>query len=131
MMNKEKGLTRVLKKYLKVMSDIEDSKGFIRVKDISLKTGVSMSSISSAMKKLNKMEYIIYEKYDIIRFTFKGRALVDRINYSFNVIYRFLVDVLKMTPESALNQAQEFSLDADPEFISKLEKFLSSQILNM
>ncbi len=124
-MSRESGeITRGLKKYLKVILDIENSKGIVRVKDISTKLGISMASVSSALKKLRDMGYIDYEKYDFVRFTLKGKELADKFYYNFSVLYRFFVEVLKVDNDTALKQAEEICVDMLDNVINKMEDYL-------
>jgi DtxR family Mn-dependent transcriptional regulator len=124
MARKSGEITRILKKYLKVILDIENSKGIVRVKDISSQLGVSMASVSSMLKKLNEMGYINYEKYDFVRFTIKGKGLADKFYYNFNVIYKFLVNVLEVDKDTALKQSDEICIDVSDEVINKMENYM-------
>jgi DtxR family Mn-dependent transcriptional regulator len=128
-MSRESGeITRGLKKYLKVILDIENSKGIVRVKDISTKLGISMASVSSTLKKLKDMGYIDYEKYDFVRFTLKGKKLADKFYYNFSILYRFLVEVLKVDSDAAMRQADEICIDVLDEVINKMENYLMSNL---
>jgi len=128
-MSRESGeITRGLKKYLKVILDIENSKGIVRVKDISTKLGISMASVSSTLKKLKDMGYIDYEKYDFVRFTLKGKELADKFYYNFSILYRFFVEVLKVDSDTAMRQADEICIDMLDEVINKMENYLMSNL---
>jgi DtxR family Mn-dependent transcriptional regulator len=128
-MSRESGeITRGLKKYLKVILDIENSKGIVRVKDISTKLGISMASVSSTLKKLKDMGYIDYEKYDFVRFNLKGKELADKFYYNFSVLYRFFVEVLKVDSDTAMRQADEICIDVLDEVINKMENYLISNL---
>lgn len=124
----EDQLTRGLKKYLKVISDIEVEKGVVRVKEIADRLGVSMSSVSTSLKKLSNLGYIDYEKHFFVRFTFKGKALADKFHYNSTLLYRFFVDVLKVDEKTAKLQADEISVDVFDDVIQKLELYLNTRV---
>ncbi|MCX8029638.1 MAG: metal-dependent transcriptional regulator [Brevinematales bacterium] len=121
-------LTRSLKKYLKVISDIELERGIVRVKEIAKRMNVSMSSVSTSLKKLTNLGYIDYEKHFFVKFTFKGKALADKFHYNSTILYRFLIDVLKVDENTARIQADEICVDIIDDVMSKLEEYLNTRI---
>lgn len=118
-------LTRTLKRYLKVISDIESEKGVVRIRDISKKLGVSMSSVATSLKRLHKLGYVSYEKHSFVKFTVKGKMIADKLDYNSKVLYRFFVDVLKVDSEIAHKQVYAICVDVFDEVIQKIEGFLN------
>ncbi|MFZ5595505.1 MAG: metal-dependent transcriptional regulator [Bacillota bacterium] len=68
-------LSPSLEDYLEEIFRIEQSGETIRVTDIAACLGVSLPSVTSALKKLAENNYIIYRPYKEILLTEKGRAL--------------------------------------------------------
>ncbi|MGC8964195.1 MAG: metal-dependent transcriptional regulator [Brevinematia bacterium] len=118
-------LTRTLKRYLKVIFDIESEKGIVRVKDISDRLSISMSSVSSSLKKLHELGYISYEKRAFVKFTVKGRVVADKLDYNSKVLFRFLVDVLKVDRDIAVKQSDIICVDIFDEVLRSIERFMS------
>lgn len=125
---KDEGITRGLKKYLKVISDIEAEKGIVRVKEIADRLGVSMSSVSTSLKKLSSMGYLDYEKHFFVKFTVKGKSLADKFHYNSKTIYMFLVDVLKVDEETAKLQADEICIDMFDKVIERMETYIKNNL---
>lgn len=119
--NRRLKITKGLKKYLRIMSEIETENGRIRVKDIANRLGVSMPSVSASLKKLSRMGYIEYEKYLSVRLTPEGKAIADRLRHNEGVLYRFFVDVLKVDAKTAKTQANEVCDDILDPIIQKIE----------
>ncbi|MGC8766085.1 MAG: metal-dependent transcriptional regulator [Brevinematia bacterium] len=118
-------LTRTLKRYLKVIFDIESEKGIVRVKDISDRLSISMSSVSSSLRKLHELGYISYEKRTFVKFTVKGRVVADKLDYNSKVLFRFLVDVLKVDRDIAVKQSDIICVDIFDEVLRSIERFMS------
>lgn len=125
---KDDNLTRGLKKYLKVISDIELEKGIVRVKDIADRLNVSMSSVSTSLKKLSKMGYVDYEKHFFVKFTFKGKMIADKFHTNATILYRFFVNVLKIDEATAKLQADEICIDMLDIIIQRIENYLKNSL---
>lgn len=69
-------LTRKAENYLEAIFNITEEKGYARIKDIASALGVNPASVVEMMNKLNDMDFVIYRKYDSVRLTPKGEAIV-------------------------------------------------------
>ena len=69
-------LTRKAEDYLEAIFNITEEKGYTRIKDIASARGVNPASVVEMMKKLDDMGFVIYRKYDGVRLTPKGKAIV-------------------------------------------------------
>ena len=117
-------LTRSLEDYLKNIYIIERTKGFVRLKDIGNKLGVKPSSANHAIKKLAENGLISYEKYEYIKLTEKGRKTAESVCDRYEVIYRFLRDVLGVNEKTAEKEACIMEHHLSKSTIKKLSKFL-------
>lgn len=77
MAKQEKRLTASLENYLCAIYLIENKNKAARVKDISSHLSIGASSVSEAMKLLEKKGYINYEPYGLITLTDIGKNLVE------------------------------------------------------
>ncbi|MFN4245144.1 MAG: metal-dependent transcriptional regulator [Brevinematia bacterium] len=121
-------LTRGLKKYLKVIFDIESEKGVVRVKDIADRLGISMSSVSTSLKKLSNMGYVDYEKHFFVKFTFKGKTLADKFHYNFTILSRFFIEVLKIDEATARKQSDDICVDVFDIVVQRIETYLKNSL---
>lgn len=75
---RKKTLTPALEDYLAVIQEILQKQPAARVSTIARKMGVSLPSVTNAMKRLAELEYVEYEKYGYITLTEKGKEEQDR-----------------------------------------------------
>jgi DtxR family Mn-dependent transcriptional regulator len=77
--------------YLKMLDSIIEAKGYARVKDVSDIMGLSPSSVTGMFKKLNREEYINYEKYGAVTLTKKGKEVAHNTEKKYDVVKEFLL----------------------------------------
>jgi Mn-dependent DtxR family transcriptional regulator len=68
---------------------IED-KGYARVSDIAEALAVHPSSVTKMVQKLDKDQYLIYEKYRGLVLTSKGKKIGKRLVYRHELLEQFL-----------------------------------------
>jgi DtxR family Mn-dependent transcriptional regulator len=124
-MRKEKKLTASLENYLCAIYSIEKQNKAARVKDISSYLSIGASSVSEAMKVLEKKEYINYEPYGLITITQKGEELVLEKNKRHEIISHFLKDVLLVDESIISESAQKLEYGMNEEVLEKFVRFLT------
>ncbi|MGV2516731.1 UNVERIFIED_CONTAM: transcriptional regulator MntR, partial [Bacillus subtilis] len=67
-----------------------EEKGYARVSDIAEALAVHPSSVTKMVQKLDKDEYLIYEKYRGLVLTSKGKKRGKRLVYRHELIEKFL-----------------------------------------
>ncbi|PUA31951.1 MAG: hypothetical protein B7O98_08165 [Zestosphaera tikiterensis] len=117
------GVTERMEDYLRIIYEIERHKGYVRVKDISLKLGVKPSSVVEMLEKLNKEGLVEYEKYKGIRLTQKGREVAELVEKRFSYIKGFL-EILLVPEEVALKDAHVLEHSLHPETIKQIIMFV-------
>jgi len=70
--------TRNMEDYLEVILNLKNKKGYVKAKDIADKLEVKRPSVSEMIKKLNKKNYVSYEKYGEIAISSKGKKNSSR-----------------------------------------------------
>lgn len=115
--------TRNVEDYLKAIWDLQNKKGYIKVKDIADKLEVTRPSVSEMIKKLAENNYILYEKYGGIVFTAKGKKLAQEIKHRHNLLTEFL-RVIGVTEQNAQKDACELEHDVSSETITCLLEFI-------
>ncbi|NGY75437.1 transcriptional regulator MntR [Bacillus megaterium] len=67
-----------------------EEKGYARVSDIAEALSVHPSSVTKMVQKLDKDEYLVYEKYRGLVLTPKGRKIGQRLVYRHELLEQFL-----------------------------------------
>ena len=124
-MKKNDKLTASLENYLCAIYKIEAQNKAARVKDISSYLSIGASSVSEAMKVLEKKEYINYEPYGLITITKKVEKLVLENNKRSEIISHFLKDVLLVNEEEVAENAKKIEYGLSEEVLGKFVKFLT------
>ncbi|WP_017756358.1 transcriptional regulator MntR [Calidifontibacillus oryziterrae] len=82
--------TPSMEDYLEQIYILMDQKGYARVSDIAENLCVQPSSVTKMIQKLDKDEYLIYEKYRGIVLTAKGKKIGQRLVYRHELLEQFL-----------------------------------------
>jgi len=114
-LRKSKRLTPVMEDYLEAISDLDQENKAVRVRDIAKRLGVKMPSVTSMLKTLKDRELIHYEKYEYVELTDSGATVGQEMRRRHQVLYQFLVDILKVDSETANEEAcrMEHALSED------------------
>ncbi len=123
MEDKNEKLSPILENYLEIIFHEELESGVARTGTIAEKAKVSSSTVTSALKSLQKMGYITYQPYKFIKLTEKGKKLARRIVHRHVVLKEFFVSVLKLEDQKANDVACEFEHMLDDETFDQLSKF--------
>lgn len=83
---------------------IED-KGYARVSDIAEALDVHPSSVTKMVQKLDKDNYLVYEKYRGFMLTPKGKKLGKRLVYRHELLEEFL-QVIGVNAETIYNDVE-------------------------
>jgi len=84
-------LTPSLEDYLEELYRFSLSADTVRVTDLSIKLGVSLPSVTKALRKLKSGQYIYYQRYGEITLTEKGKKLGDFLVKRNQLLQEFLV----------------------------------------
>lgn len=90
--------------YLKVMLGLSGEEG-IRSVDIANALGVSKASVSSMMNVLRDEGYVTKEKYGVVTLTVSGKNVAVNIKRRYEVLKRFLHNVLGVEAKIAAEDA--------------------------
>ena len=109
--------------YLRSIYEIVERKGVARVKDIAYELNVKPSSVVEMMKKLQEMKLIIYERYDGIRLTEKGREIAKVIKKRHETFRKFL-EIILVPKGIALRDAHILEHKLHPKTILQFSRFV-------
>ena len=124
-MKKEYKLTASFENYLCAIYDIEKKNKAARVKDIATFLSIGASSVSEAMKALEKKECINYEPYGLITLTKKGHKIVVEKLKRNEIISNFLRDVLLVDESLIAENSQKVEYGMSEEVLEKFVRFLT------
>ncbi|MFC5713334.1 transcriptional regulator MntR [Thalassorhabdus alkalitolerans] len=82
--------TPSMEDYLERIYQLIEEKGYARVSDIADNLEVHPSSVTKMVQKLDKKEYLIYEKYRGLVLTPKGKKVGKRLVYRHELLEDFL-----------------------------------------
>ena len=82
--------TPSMEDYIEQIYILIEDKGYARVSDIAENLSVHPSSVTKMVQKLDKDEYLIYEKYRGLVLTMKGKKIGKRLVYRHELLEQFL-----------------------------------------
>ncbi len=82
--------TPTMEDYIEQIYQLIDTKGYARVSDIAEELEVHPSSVTKMVQKLDKDNYLNYEKYRGFVLTEKGKAIGKRLVYRHELLEQFL-----------------------------------------
>jgi Mn-dependent DtxR family transcriptional regulator len=89
-MGGEKMATPSMEDYLERIYKLIDEKGYARVSDIAEGLEVHPSSVTKMIQKLDKDNYLVYEKYRGLILTTKGKKMGKRLMDRHQLLEQFL-----------------------------------------
>ncbi|MCQ6273967.1 transcriptional regulator MntR [Bacillus sp. V3B] len=82
--------TPSMEDYIEQIYILIEEKGYARVSDIAENLSVHPSSVTKMVQKLDKDEYLVYEKYRGLYLTVKGKKIGKRLVYRHELLEQFL-----------------------------------------
>lgn len=82
--------TPSMEDYLEQIYILIEEKGYARVSDIAEALSVHPSSVTKMVQKLDKDEYLVYEKYRGLILTAKGKKIGQRLVYRHELLEQML-----------------------------------------
>ncbi len=82
--------TPSMEDYLERIYLLIEDKGYARVSDIAEALEVHPSSVTKMVQKLDKKEYLVYEKYRGLILTSKGKKVGKRLVYRHELLEEFM-----------------------------------------
>ncbi len=82
--------TPSMEDYIEQIYILIEEKGYARVSDIAEALSVHPSSVTKMVQKLDKDEYLVYEKYRGLVLTAKGKKIGKRLVFRHELLEQFL-----------------------------------------
>jgi len=119
-----KRLSETLEMYLKTILILEGEYNPVRMNQIAKARGVSAASVTEAVQTLQDKGLILHKAYKGVRLSAEGRRLAETIKGRYDVLYRFLTDVLGLEQFVADRDACEIEHVVSAETLERLAAFL-------
>ena len=111
--------------YLKVIWSLSEwSSEPVTATSISRQTGLRMSSVSDAMRKLSSQGLIVHAPYGSVELTDEGRTYAVAMIRRHRLIESFLVDTLGYTWDQVHDEAENMEHAVSDFFVARLDEFL-------
>lgn len=82
--------TPTMEDYIEQIYQLIDTKGYARVSDMAEELDVHPSSVTKMVQKLDKDNYLIYERYRGFVLTEKGKKIGERLVFRHDLLEQFL-----------------------------------------
>lgn len=117
-------LSASLEDYLETIYHLVQENRVARVRDISARMNVNMSSVTGALKQLSSYSLVHYEPYEVITLTELGWVRAQELVRRHNALKNFLLNVLSLDPVVAEDNAHRMEHAVDAETLERLVRFV-------
>jgi Mn-dependent DtxR family transcriptional regulator len=97
--------TPSMEDYIEQIYILIEEKGYARVSDIAEALSVHPSSVTKMVQKLDKDEYLVYEKYRGLVLTAKGKKIGQRLVFRHDLLEQFL-KIIGVKEENIYNDVE-------------------------
>lgn len=98
-------LTPSMEDYLETILRLCEENGTAKISDIARRMKIAKPSVTQAMASLRREDLVNQTRYGPISLTEKGRQKAQEVWHRHQVIYRFLSEILEVTPDVANQDA--------------------------
>lgn len=91
--------------YIEIIYNLIETKGYARVSDIAETLEVHPSSVTKMVQKLDKGEYLLYEKYRGFILTEKGKKVGEKLVFRHELLEDFLA-IIGVDKENIYNDVE-------------------------
>ena len=108
-------------RYLVAIKELTETEEYVRCVNISRHLGVSRPSVSKMLRCLANCGYVYEDFCNSVVLTPDGEKAVDQIFGTFNAVYTFFHNFLKLSDEAAHEQAIKFITDFPQDTCERLK----------
>lgn len=116
-------LSSSLEDYLECVYNRINANGSVKAIEISKELNVSRASVTEALNKLAKKEYINYGRYEMISITDLGTQKAKEIINKHNIVQSFFEDILGIENQEATETACRIEHIITENVLNKLSEF--------
>ena len=117
-------LSGALESYLEEIFDLQEQYGAVRATDLAVRMGCKTPSVTSALRRLAKLDLIHYEAYRPVTLTEKGRAAATRLNRHHRILQDFFLNLLNLPADLADAEACRLEHQMAPAVLHRIGDFM-------
>lgn len=121
-----KKLSPSMQDYLETILDLSSTDDEVRITDIANRLNISKASTNQAIGGLVKRGMVTHRHYGPVTLTEMGRSEAEKIRYRHDVLKKLLIDVMKVDPEVAEQDACLMEHTISQETLTKLVSFMET-----
>lgn len=121
----ENKITHSAAHHLLAVLELKEQRGYARVTDVAKYLNITTGSASTNLKSLKSKKLLLEDDNRFLALTSEGESLARAVIAKKKVFERFLVEVLKVSPETAEVDACKTEHLISAETARKLEKFMT------
>lgn len=122
-------MTSVLEDYLKIILELNEKEGIVRVTDVADRLNVAKSTVCITVNKLKAMGLVTKERYGTLQLTAIGQDQAIKVRSRHMIIKEFLIRILGVDDYASEKEACQMEHIVGEQTIEKLEAFLVSNKL--
>ncbi len=123
-MHGDDGLSPTHEMYLKVLHGLQRGNEVGRVRDLAKGLGVTPSTVSAVLKKLETAGLVLHDRYGSVKLTPAGYRVAECIVHRFEILRAFLTQVLGLGAEQAEVDACLMEHAVSPATVNRMESLL-------
>ncbi|MEK7710925.1 MAG: metal-dependent transcriptional regulator [Planctomycetota bacterium] len=123
-MHSDEGLSPTHEMYLKVLYRLQLENEAGRVRDMAKGLGVTPSTVSAVLKKLEHSGLVIHDRYGMVKLTPAGNRVAECVVRRFEIIKALLIEVLGLVTEVAEVDACMIEHAVSPVTVNRMEFML-------
>lgn len=120
----ENNITHSAAHHLLAIMELKEKRGYARVTDVAKQLNITTGSASTNLKSLKSKGLILEDENRFLTLSDEGETLAKAVIARKRVFERFLVDVLRVSPEQAEIDACKTEHLISGETARKLQKFM-------
>ncbi len=117
-------LSPSMEDYLEAVHGLVEQNRVARVRDIAEILGVTMPSVTGALRKLSKNGLVNYDPHEVITLTAEGEGVARKLAHTHRSIASFLTDVLNIQSEIAEKNACRMEHAIDDVVLTRLIRYI-------
>lgn len=125
-MHNDRGLSHTHEMYLKVLYRLQLENEVGRVRDMAKGLGVTPSTVSAVLKKLERVGLIKHDRYGLVRLTPAGTRVAQCVARKFDILRAVLIEVFGVEEEVAEGDACMMEHAVSPATVNRMEQLLES-----
>jgi len=122
----KEALSASLEDYLEAILALVEEHEAAHVKDIAAKLGLTMPSVTGALRSLSERKLVNYRPYGAVTLTRRGREAAENVRRRHKVLKVFIEDILGLEGEVAQENACRIEHAVDQVVLDRLVAYLDS-----